>query len=261
MIRKYWLGVLAVIALIIIIAFAVIRPDETFGGSKFVETVTIILGYILFFLQYFYSKSEGFYLKANNLRLWLTNDTTKWNFTIDFYDCAQVQPLKNIWSVASRKNNNAIKWHDDEHSIIINMPGYTIRSFISNEEYNESRELDYRSVVTVQVSNLELPYKSFKQKIENEIIPLLKDIVDVIKPEKEKYAAKISFSSSNPYFGYFVRKLELTKVVSFSCDLIETSVGGHPQTITVRKDRIDIVTNDLLSLQTLSMKYAALSGG
>ena len=48
-------------------------------------------------------------------------------------------------------------------------------------------------------------------------------------------------------------------IVSFTCDLIESSVGGHDQTVTVRKDRIEIVTDDVLALQALSLKYVALT--
>ena len=260
MFRKYWFAIVGLLLMAIALVVALILPNNVIGVGKTIEAITVILGWVLFLGQYFYSKSESFYIRVNNLRMWFTNGTTKWNFTIDFYDCEQANPIDIIWRVISNQNKLATKWHKDSSLLIINMPGYTIRAFTSEGKQLEDVHLDTQNVTCVQVSNLELPYRTFKTKIENEIIPLAKDIADMLHPKDEKYAAKISFTSSNPYLGFFVRKLELPKVVSFTCDLIETSIGGHEQTVIVRKDRIEIVTNNLLALQLLSMKYMALSG-
>ena len=56
-----------------------------------------------------------------------------------------------------------------------------------------------------------------------------------------------------------MRKLELPKVVSFTCDILEDSTGGS-QSVAIRKDKIEIVTDNLSALRSLSFKYIALSG-
>ena len=59
-------------------------------------------------------------------------------------------------------------WHKDENSLIVNISGYTIRAILANVK-NAHDERDH--FVTIQISNLELPFRSFRSKIEDEIVP------------------------------------------------------------------------------------------
>lgn len=257
--RKYWLVMLALILLIVAVILSVTQPGRVVGWGNTVQAITVGAGWVLFILQYLYSKSERFYVWVNSLHLWLTNESTKWNFTVDLHDCEQERLLPSVWETISQLVPQAIRWHHDDYKLIVNMPGYTIRAFVSGAVSLYEGNVDDPSVVCIQVSNLELPFRTFRAKIENEAIPLMRDIVKTLQPKTEKYAAKISFSSTNPYFGFFVRRLELPRIVSFTCDFIESSVGGRDQTVTVRRDRIEIITDDLPTLQTLSLKYVRLA--
>jgi len=258
--RKYWLGIAALILLAVAVLLSVAFPQTIKDWESILEAIAVSAGWILFLVQYFYSKSEGFYVFINGWRLWLTNEPTKWNFTVSLHGCSLIYPMRSVWEVISQQNRKANRWHNDEQSLIVNMPGYTLRAFVSEGAFLLDDNLERsQTLISIQISNLELPYRTFRTKIENEMVPLLRDVANALQPRTEKYAAKISFSSTNPYFGFFVRKLELPKVVSFTCDLIESSVGGHEQVITIRKDQIEIVTDDLLAMQSLSLKYVALA--
>jgi len=259
MFRKYWLLIVGLVLCAGALALSFVLPNYVGRWDETLQAITVGAGWVLFILQYLYSKSERFYILANSLRLWLTNEATRWNFTVELRSCEQEHPLDSVWSVITRQSQQARPWHHDESSLIVNMPGYTLRVFVFEELLRSDRGPASLPSVCIQVSNLELPFKTFRAKIENEAIPLIKDVVDVLRPATEKYAAKITFSSSNPYFGFFVRRLDLPQVVSFTCDLIETSVGGHKQIVTVRKDRIEIVSDSLLALQALSSKYVRLA--
>lgn len=257
--RKYWLGIVGLILIIAGMALPVAHPQATGKWGDILEAIRTYAGWVLFLLQYFYSKSEKFYVRANSLLLWLTNEPTKWNFTVDLQDCAQKHLLHSVWQAISQRKQPATPWHRDDSSLIVNMPGYGLRVFVSGGIPLHGDSTANPRVVSIQVSNLELPFRTFRAKIENEIIPLISEIADILQPAKEKYAAKVSFASTNPYFGFFIRRLDLPKVVSFTCDFIESSVGERDQIVTVQKDRIDIVTDDLLALQALSLKYVALA--
>jgi hypothetical protein len=192
----------------------------------------------------------------NQLKLWLTNETTKWNFSVDFYHSKNPSSLEKISKLISKHDPKSITWHKDANSLIVNLPGYTMR-IIETQARNSFEDTD--QIITIQVSNLELPFRSFRKRIEGELIPLLHEISAVVKPATQKYVAKIGFATPNPFFGYFVRKLDLPKVVSFTCDILENNVGGNSQNVIVRKDRIEIVTDNLAALQSLSFKYMAFS--
>ena len=261
MFRKYWLLFVALPLIVIALVVAFTLPDRVGLWDETLQAVTVGMGWVLFILQYLYSKSERFYVLTNALRLWITNETTQWNFTVDLYGCSTADPVQEAWSVISRQSRQARRWHSDDTSLIVNMPGYTLRVFAAGSPPSLLHDADDLLTVCIQVSNLELPFRSFRERVENEAMPLIKEMVDVLRPATEKYAVKIGFSSTNPYFGFFVRRLDLPRVVSFTCDLIETSVGGQEQRVTVQKDRVEIVTNDLLALQALSSKYVRLAAG
>jgi hypothetical protein len=260
MFRKYWLGILAIFLLAIALISAILSPTGMSTAisdlANKIEFVTTVLGWSLFIVQYLYNKSENFYVWVNLARVWATNETTKWNFTVDFYPSKRKDFLSKISKLISYNSPKSITWHKDVNSAIVNLPGYTLR-IIETEVNNAAEERDY--VIVIQISNLELPFRSFRRKIENEIIPVLNEISNIIKPTNQKYVAKISYSEANPFFGYFVRKLDLPKVVSFTCDILESGVSGSSQNVIVRKDKIEIVTDNLAALQSLSFKYIALS--
>jgi len=254
--RKYWLGLVALALAIAAMVLPLIIPMKSIARwNDILENMVVLLGWGLFLVQYLYHKSESFYIWVTSWRLWITNETINWSFSIEFGGCAKSDPIHQIWRIIRTHNKKATRWHHNGVSLIANMPGYTVRASV----HANGEVLDNSQMVSIQMSDLELPFRTFRARIENEIVPLLKDISGTFKPRTEKYAAKISFSSSNPYFGFFVRRLDLPKIVSFSCDLLENSVGNYDQVVTVRKDRIDIVTDDLFALQVLSIKYVALS--
>jgi hypothetical protein len=259
MLRKYWIGILA-LGLLVIAVVIIILPSAGVSNSLSnvtdrIELTITILGWTLFFIQYLYNKSEKIYIFGNSIRLWLTNETIKWNFNVDFSDMKNSCNIDEISELITTHTPKAIIWHKDADSLIINLPGYSIRIFMTLTNSVEEQI----KVLGIQISNLELPFRSFKARIEKEIIPLLQDLGNYVKPSNQKYVAKIGFTDTNPFFGFFIRKLELPKVVSFACDILETNVGGHPQAITIRKDKIEIVTDNLLALQSLSFRYVSLS--
>lgn len=259
LVRKYWLAVLAVGLLLVAGLLSLVYSAQVLNLDPRLQAVVQSTSWVLLALQYLYSKSERFYVVANILRLRLTNAATEWDFTVELQDCDRSRSLSDVWEVIHHQVREAMRWHSSEHSLIANMPGYTLRVFTAQNSLVSQDHNQMSDVTCIQVSNLQLPFRTFKDRIEHEIIPLLHHLVEMLSPATEKYAAKIGFSSTNPYFGFFVRKLDLPKVVSFTCDLIETSVGGEEQTVTVRKDQIEIVTDNILALQTLSLKYVALA--
>lgn len=256
--RKYWLVILGLPLLLVSAWLALTRPTSANEWDDIIQAIVVTMGWVLFILQYLYSKSEKFYILVNSIRLWFTNETTKWNFVVDYYDCTEKEPLNNIWAIVSSQIPDAKRWHQDPSTLIINMPGYTLRAFTSIDP-TQYIDVSTLQTVSIQLSDLELPFRTFRAKIENEAIPMIQVIAETLKPTRGKYVAKIAFSSTNPYFGFFVRRLDLPSVVSFTCDLIENGMGKQDQVVTIRKDRIEIVADNLVALQTLSSRYVRLT--
>lgn len=248
--KKYWFGGVALILLILLV---LISPILQNWPLERVDITFTLLGWGLFLLKYLYDKWEGFYIGVNKIGLWILNKDTYWKFNIEFSNDKHSYSTEEFWDSINDYEDSAKLWHRDQQTLIVNMPGYNLRIFLATHRDGE----DFVETISIQVSDLILPYRSFRAKIEEQIIPLIYIFNELINPSQEKYGVKISFSSQNPFFGYFVRKLDLPKVVSFSCDLMEDTVGDRDQVVTIRKDSIDIVTDDLHTARALSLKYTA----
>lgn len=247
---RYWFGIIIGLILVFLVIVILFSPNILIGR---IESISTILGWSLLFVKYLYEKWEGFYIRTNKTVLWILNKEIQWDFNIELSAENQNFISDKLWKIIKEYENTAVRWHGDDRKLIVNMKGYTIRIF--NANYYDGDDIS--ESISIQVSNLKLPYRIFKDTIECKIIPLLALLNDNIDSINEKYVIKIMFGSSNPFFGYFIRKLELPKVVSFSCDFIEDSIGNQEQVVTVRKDRIDIVTDNLNAARNLSLKYTA----
>jgi hypothetical protein len=261
MIKKYWLGFAAIIIVLVISFFIYLFPNQLNPIKNALDDTKLWLGWVLFAIQYLYSKSDKVYLFLNSLRMWVFNNSTKWTLTIDFGSKLQENTLENIWNLTKKIRPNSKLWHIANDLLIINLDGYTLRLFLalSPENYSDNNSIEKN--ICIQISNLELPYREYKRKLVYDIIPFLHALSELLKPSTEKYVAKIQFSKVNPYFGYFVRKLDLPNVASFTCDILEYSVGGQKQNVTIHKEKMEIVTDNLHALDVLSQKYVSLSWG
>jgi len=193
--------------------------------------------------------------------MWLTNESTTWTLTINFGYKNQTDIIENLSKIVKKYKPQGRIWNKSNDQLIFDLDGYSLRFFLASiPDFAQDDDSVVRTLC-VQVSNLIIPYRIFKNKINNEIIPIIQSITEFIKPSAEKYEAKIKFSKINPYFGYFVRKLDFPNVVTFTCDILEYSVGGQEQNITIHKEHLEIVTNNLHALDILSQKYVNLSWG
>jgi hypothetical protein len=261
-VKSYWLLMFAFALLLISVGLALLLPTFTSVAFRVFDGLIGAAGWTAFIADYLYRRSDRFYLRINSIIFWITNRPTKWNLTIDFRGVELDSPLEMLRSAIENGLPSAAKlWHDGEYTKILNVPGYTIRMQVvpyPNGVPNPD-EPAYEESVLMQLSDLELPYRSFRSKLEGEIIPLVDRAVASLNPREQQYAVKIRFQSKNPYFGFFVRRLDLPQVVSFSADVLDSSVGGEAQNVSVKKEQIEIVTDSLLALQALSKKYVALS--
>lgn len=261
-IKSHWLLVVACVLLLVSLGLAFWKPAFTGVLFKIFDGLIGAAGWTAFIVDYLYRRSDRFYMRVNSMIFWITNRPTKWNLTIDYRGVDVDSPLDSLRSaIESGAPSPTTLWHDDEYKKIINLPGYTIRMQVVPwpDGLLDLNEPEHTESICIQLSDLELPYRSFRSKLEGEIIPLVHRAAAALNPREQKYAVKIGFQSGNPYFGFFVRRLDLPQVASFSADVVDLSVGGEAQNVSVKKEQIEIITDSLLALQTLSKKYVALS--
>lgn len=82
-----------------------------------------------------------------------------------------------------------------------------------------------------------------------------------LSPTSEKYWAEIRFTSGNPYFGFFLRNINLASIDRFVVELqVPVPGDSKPAAVTARKDYMTIVTRHSSTLATVSRRYLAMAG-
>jgi len=256
---KYCPAILGFIFVLVVLVIVLFKPAWAINIDQRFQALSLVLGRLLFSLQYLYFRSQPFYLVVNRLRFWLTNEATDWNFSIDLHGSGVADPLETaVQCIQQAQQLRPEVWEDGQFSKILNMQGYALRLTLVPECIEELGDEEEEQTVCLQVSNLQLPYRSYQRKLSEEVFPLLERVVKVLKPESEKYALKIGFKSPNPFFGFFVNRLEYPKVTTFQCDFFET-VAGKDEAVRVTKDRIEVVTDSLQAAKALSLRYVTFS--
>lgn len=257
LVAKYPLAVIAaVLILFLIIAWIVPWIGEVAQG---VDRVLAAIGFLLLAFNQIYANSERFFLWVNQLRFRVMRETIRWNFTIDLSGFESSRPLEDVFETIVGANiQGTTVWANHSDLKIVNMPGYTLRLFMTSPSPDIPEPIPTADILTLQLSNLELPFSRYRAKIDGEVFPLIERVVDALRPDDKKYSVKIGFQSPNPYFGFFVRRLDVPKVLAFQCDIFE-SVAGREETVTIDKDSVTIVAGSLQAARMLSSKYVALS--
>jgi hypothetical protein len=84
------------------------------------------------------------------------------------------------------------------------------------------------------------------------------DIRQAIDVETESYNFSAIFTDSNPYLGLFLRTMKLPDTANLNVDFNE-SEGVTQGRISLKKNKISVMTPSLASLQALSNKYITRS--
>jgi hypothetical protein len=259
LVRRFWLlGVLIFLTAIwAILGYSV--PALTKSIVARLNASVAAAGWVLFLSQYLYHTSDRIFFTTNRLWLALANKSVRWTLKVSLEEIrAPVSLTEIVKVIRDSYGKEARVWQEDPSQAIINLPGWTLRiSRGTRPEYGdiEARQEDF---LMLEVTDLEVPFRESADRIGRRILPLIEKIVRMTDAGNPKYAAIIGFRGSNPYFGFFVRRVSLANIVDFQCEYFDL-VGGERERVSVRKDRIELVSASLSGIGSLSLKYLALS--
>lgn len=213
-----------------------INPNGFFANG------TIIIGWLLFALQLTWNKSEFFYLKVKSIWFIIKNPECIWNLHVEYYGEFDETVFDKLDSLFT-KGIHEIKITQLSKSRKIYRVGtlsFEVVFFHDN--------------VSVRLQDLEVSYRRSKTIIENELNSIFEGITKTLKEDNTKYFLNVNFKEFNPYFGFFIRRLNSREISTFNVKLNVDS-----EKVTIGKEKIEIYTNSLSKLQTLSKDYLTLS--
>lgn len=209
---------------------------------SFITNGTIILGWLLFALQLTWNKSELFYLKVKSLWFIIKNPDCVWNIHVEYYgqfDECTFEKLDALFS----NGTNEIKIIQLSKSRKI----YRVGTLSFEVVFSQDN-------ISVRLQDLEVSYRRSKTIMEDELNSLFEGITKTLREDRTKYFLNVNFKEFNPYFGFFIRRLNSREINTFNVKL-----NVENEKVTIGKEKIEIYTNSLSKLQSLSKDYLTLS--
>ncbi|MDQ3916385.1 MAG: hypothetical protein M3323_13830 [Actinomycetota bacterium] len=104
--------------------------------------------------------------------------------------------------------------------------------------------------------------KAWQGIIEDKVLPLIRRVEEAARPYAipgvaPKITVEIVYGQKNPYFGYFVTRVEPTAVARVDIEYFE-HVADEDARIQVHEDRLEFVAPSLDSARRLSLRYLSL---
>ena len=225
-----------VLALIIINLFT--------NPASFFVNGTIILGWFLFAIQLTWNQSERFYMFIKKLWFNMINPECVWNMEVSY----QGDFDRDIFDVLDK---TFLERGENQKIISVS----NMRKIYKLDTLSFEISVDeYSSTIQLSLQDLEVSYRRSKKIIEEELGQLLEEINKKIKADNTHYSLIIQFNEFNPYYGFFIRRLNAKDIQTFN-----VKFNIESDKVSIGKKRIEINTTTLQKLTTFSKEYLTLS--
>lgn len=206
---------------------------------------TTIVGWFLLAIQSTYNNSERFYLAVKRLWFNVKNPSCIWNMQAELHGDFERGMFDKL--------NKELKDIGDDSYKIITISN--TRRIYKIQTLNLEVALDEgESRLHIYIHDLQVSFRDSKEIIDKKLSRIFETIQYVAKANKGSYGMNITFKEYNPYFGFFVRRLNDKDVQGFN---IKLKVSDDR--VIVSNSGIEINTDELNKLNQLSKSYLALS--
>lgn len=227
------------------LVFVLIFASVFISPKSFLVNGTTIVGWFLLAIQITYNSSEWFYLAVKRLWFNIKNPSCIWNMQAELHGNFERDMFSNL-------NKKLRDIGDDSYKIITIS---NTRRIYKVQALNLEIVLDEKeSILHIYVHDLQVSFRDSKEIIDKKLSRIFETIQYVAKADKGSYGLNIMFKEYNPYFGFFVRRLNDKDVQGFN---IKLKVSDDR--VTVSSSGIEINSNKLNKLNELSKSYLALS--
>lgn len=212
--------------------------------SSFFINGTIISGWILFMTQLTWNQSETFYMQIKRILFFINNPDCTWNMMVEFSLNFDQDIFNKIDELFERKYSNIRIISLSNQRKIYKLDTIAIEVIT---DYSDNK-------VMFHIDNLEVSYRRSRNIIDHELGELFEKLSKCLKEDQSEYYFNVDFKEFNPYYGFFIRRLNATEINSFN---VKFNIENDK--VTIGKNSIEIYTTSLQKLNTLSKEYLSLS--
>lgn len=237
--RKHILLLIGWLFVILLVSVTTISNPNSFFVNG-----TIICGWLLFIIQLTWNHSETFYMHIKSLWFYIKNPDCIWNMMVEYELKLNQHTFENVEAV----------FHELFSEVKITVIS-NIRRLYKLETINVEVSIDIKlNKIRLHIDNLEVSYRRSRNIIDKELGKLLEKLAYKLKIDNSDYYFNISFKEFNPYYGFFIRRLNAKDINSFN-----VIFNVEDEKVTINKESIEIHTTSLQKLNTISKEYLSLS--
>ncbi len=235
--KKIFIGFVWLVAFcLIVISF--IRSEQWLLNG------TLTLGWVLFAIQMTVSHFEKVYLFLKRIWFEVSNPECIWSFQVTYNGEFNRDTLLLVEHFFLENQQDVTVTNISNIRKLFRMGTLSLEVYLDEE----------LKILRFSIHDMEISYRRSKSFIEDRLASLFESLQLKLKPDSGAFDLTINFNDYNPYFGFYVRRLNAGEVqrfnVIFRIDNDRVSVG---------KNQIEINTQSLQHMRSLSKKYIVLS--
>ena len=115
--------------------------------------------------------------------------------------------------------------------------------------------------VTVISRVMEVSYGHARRKIEQQIVPVLQAVADVIKPVSSSFELDVQFLKKNPFFAVYISHLRPDQVQDYRVVLhVDGShPSGKPEKVEISKESVHVTAGSTHTFKSMAEQFVLLS--
>lgn len=212
------------------------------GSESFFINGTVILGWMLFMLQFTWNYSENFYMNFKKWWFFIKNPDCLWNMQVEYIGSFDEKTIATISEVFAKQQREFKFIQLSDSRVLYKLRSLTFEIVI---EHN---------IVRIHLEDLEVSFRRSQRIIEEELALLLEDLSRALKEDESNFYFNVNFKQFNPYYGFFIRRLKAKDISTFN-----VKFNVEDDKVTINKDSIEIYTSSLQKLNQFSKRYLSLS--
>ncbi|MDY7044389.1 hypothetical protein RVS70_09245 [Virgibacillus sp. M23] len=226
---------------ILVVLFVLIIVIQ--NPTPFFVNGTIILGWLLFMLQLTWTHSEYFYMVIKKVWFTIKNPDCIWKMQVEYSGDFEEDIVEKVDKVFNMQNQELKQINLSSSRRLYKVGTLSFELVVENNKK-----------IRLQLEDLEISYRRSKKIIDEELSVLLEQLSRSIKEDHCEYYFNINFKEFNPYYGFFIRRLNSKDINTFS---IKFNIENDK--VTINKKSIDVHTTSLQKLNSFSKTYLSLS--
>jgi hypothetical protein len=217
--RTTWAAILVLLLLqpvaAVILVFATKRQLSHLSFLAFAGSWV----YVVFRLAHQYW--NRFYFLVESFRLRWTGAGVSWQAQAEYRVASlDADLIRRVVAELQRSDKRARLLAEEQFRVVFQTNGMTlaVRAAHAAPMMTPAEESGHNTLI-VQVVEGMWPFRKAVELVTDVVPAIFETVRQLITPTSEKYWAEIRFGSGNPYFGFFLRNLNLSSVDRFTVDL------------------------------------------